>query len=295
MSRARAVQVASVVLSMGLWTGGARAQAEEGVPVDVPPGDEYSDTDPSALTDFRPTLDPYGTWVDDPSYGTAWTPDANQVGSDFTPYDSSGQWGYVGGDYTWVSDYPWGWVPFHYGRWVMAGGRWLWIPGRLYSPAWVDWRVSDDGMLGWSPVAPAWTWYGGSAYGFGGSSPEPWNFTTFGDVFGIGLVNRVTSGNAALGILGRSHPYVRTQGSASGNPLFQAIQHGPPPASLGIDPARIPHIALSANELRARQLGRPSTAVSLGAHAPTPHVVRSRPPAQRGMPVPSRSAARGRR
>ena len=88
----------------------------------------------------------------------------------------------------------------------------------MYSPAWVNWRVSDDGMLGWAPVAPAWTWYGGSAYGFGFQSPEPWSFTTFGDVFGIGLVNRVTSGNAALGILGHSRAYVRAQPTPPGNP-----------------------------------------------------------------------------
>jgi len=295
MFRVRAVHLSSVVVSVVLWSGGARAQSEDGVPVDVPPGDEYSDTDPSALTDFRPALDPYGAWVDDPSYGTAWTPDGNQVGADFAPYDSAGQWGYVGNDYTWVSDYAWGWVAFHYGRWVLAGGRWLWIPGRLYSPAWVDWRVGDDGMLGWAPVAPAWSWNGGNAFGIGFQSPEPWSFTTFGDVFGIGLVNRVTSGNAALGILGHSRAYVRAQPTPPGNPLFQAIMHGPPPASLGIDVSRIPHLVLSGNELRARQLAHPSTAVAMGARPPTPHVIRSRPPMQRGAPAPSRSGVRGRR
>src|SRR5208337_5192591 len=111
-------------------------------------------------------------------------PDPNQVGADFEPYDTAGQWGYVGNDYTWLSDYEWGWVCFHYGRWVFAGARWLWIPGRQSAGAWVDWRVGDDGMLGWAPVAPAWAWYGGSAFGFGFASPEPWAFTAFGDVFG---------------------------------------------------------------------------------------------------------------
>src|SRR5678815_3106513 len=31
---------------------------------------EYTDTDPSALTEFKSTLDPYGTWQDDGQYGT---------------------------------------------------------------------------------------------------------------------------------------------------------------------------------------------------------------------------------
>src|SRR5215208_3015074 len=29
----------------------------------------YADADPSALTDFRPALDSYGYWVQDPTYG----------------------------------------------------------------------------------------------------------------------------------------------------------------------------------------------------------------------------------
>jgi hypothetical protein len=87
-----------------------------------PPGEEgeYQDTDPSALSDFRSTLDPYGTWTEDPTYGTVWVPSPTVVGSDFTPYVSAGHWAYDD-DYVWVSDYQWGWAPFHYGRWVWAG------------------------------------------------------------------------------------------------------------------------------------------------------------------------------
>jgi hypothetical protein len=82
---------------------------------------DYSDTDPSALTDFHSTLDPYGTWVDDPTYGTVWVPSSGVVGADFTPYVSAGHWVYDD-EYIWVSDYSWGWAPFHYGRWTYMGG-----------------------------------------------------------------------------------------------------------------------------------------------------------------------------
>src|SRR5215472_6650962 len=34
--------------------------------------DAYDDNDPSAVTDFKPVLAPYGTWTDDPTYGTVW-------------------------------------------------------------------------------------------------------------------------------------------------------------------------------------------------------------------------------
>jgi len=37
-------------------------------PVAGLPEEELPDTDPSALTVFRPDLDPHGIWVDDPRY-----------------------------------------------------------------------------------------------------------------------------------------------------------------------------------------------------------------------------------
>jgi hypothetical protein len=89
------------------------------VPIGVT-ADVFADTDPSALTDFRTALDPHGTWVQDPMYGTMWTPSSDEIGADFMPYVSAGHWAYDG-DYAWVSDYTWGWVAFHY-------GRWQWIP-----------------------------------------------------------------------------------------------------------------------------------------------------------------------
>src|SRR5262249_50871646 len=110
-------------------------------------GDEYSDTDPSALTDFKPALDGHGAWVEDASYGTVWVPATEEVGADFQPYVTAGHWTYSEGtDYVWVSDYSWGWGPFHYGRWVLLPGHgWAWIPGRHYAGAWVTWRVGPAG------------------------------------------------------------------------------------------------------------------------------------------------------
>ena len=84
--------------------------------------------------------------MDDGKYGTVWVPSAAVVGEGFVPYASSGHWVY-GDDYTWVSDYDWGWAPFHYGRWVNIDGRgWGWIPGRRYAPAWGTWRVGAPGF-----------------------------------------------------------------------------------------------------------------------------------------------------
>ncbi|HEY3819892.1 MAG TPA: DUF6600 domain-containing protein [Polyangiaceae bacterium] len=288
---------ALVVLAVVAYTGPARAQTDSEQAVPVPPGDEYADTDPSALTDFRPALDPYGTWTDDPSYGTVWTPDPAQVGPTFQPYDTAGSWDWADGDYVWLSDYAWGWVCFHYGRWAWSAGRWLWIPGRDYAGAWVSWRVGDDdfGLVGWAPMGPDWIWVGGVAMTLGFPSQEPWTFAPSGQLFTPGIGAHAATGNRAAPVLAHTRPYVSAQPTVAGAPA----PHGPPPSVLGIDVARLALPALSAHEVRARQLSRPSTAEPLGARAPAAHVTRpsSRAAAaSRGWAAPSRGApARGRR
>ena len=73
-------------------------------------------------------LDYYGTWYDVPGVGEAWAPDG--VSADFDPY-GTGAWGYYTGvGYTWVSAYPWGWLPYHCGIWSHYDQfGWLWQPG----------------------------------------------------------------------------------------------------------------------------------------------------------------------
>ncbi len=147
--------------------------------------DEYEDTDPSALTDFRAPLTPYGVWVDDPTYGTVWIPDPAFVGADFAPYQTAGHWALTPeNEWLWVSDYDWGYIPFHYGRWVwIAGAGWAWIPGRLYAPSWVVWRVGDGGYIGWAPMPPTYYWVGGSVVMFGVVPPAAFVFCSTTYVF----------------------------------------------------------------------------------------------------------------
>ena len=163
--------------------------------------DSYSDNDPAALNDFHAPLDPYGTWADDPAYGTVWTPAPSMVGPDFTPYVSSGHWAYAD-DYVWVSDYPWGWAPFHYGRWVFVEGRgWSWIPGREYRGAWVTWAV-DDGYsyVGWAPMGPSFVWFGGVPVAYRGYWGPRWAYVPRGEVFAPRVGARVIVGPSAIAI-----------------------------------------------------------------------------------------------
>jgi hypothetical protein len=224
-------------------------------------GDSYADNDPSALTDFRQPLEPYGSWSNDPTYGTVWSPAPSEVGPDFTPYVSGGHWAYDN-DYVWESDYAWGWAPFHYGRWVFIDGRgWAWIPGREYRGAWVTWEVDDGfGYLGWAPLGPSFVWFGGVPVGYGGYWGPRWAYVPRGEVFAPRVRASVVVGPSAVAISARMHPYVVAEGHL-----------GPPPERFGYRAEQIPRV--SGNEARgvehAQQFSHPSTARTLGASAPT--------------------------
>ena len=91
----------------------------------------------------------YGEWVHEPTYGWVWRPPA--AGPDWSPY-LVGRWHSAPAGWLWVSYEAWGWAPYHYGRWeyhVSMG--WIWIPGRVFSGAWVSWAWSP-GYLGWCPL-----------------------------------------------------------------------------------------------------------------------------------------------
>jgi hypothetical protein len=247
--------------------------------------DEYADTDPSALTDFRATLDPHGAWVEDPNYGTVWVPNAAEVGPDFTPYDTAGHWAYDDADYVWVSDYDWGWAPFHYGRWVMGyGGGWVWIPGRVYGPAWVSWRMGGGDYIGWGVAPPLFVWRGGypTAYvGVGYGYGPRYSFVAHGDIFSPHVHGSVVVGAQAGAIAVHSTAY-----GAGGS------VRGPAPASIGVSAGAVVHV--SANDrgmTMARGFSKPSTAVALGAHAPSKHVVRGAQPRRAAGPAVRRGGA----
>jgi len=104
---------------------------------------------------FQESLQPYGTWVEVEPYGPCWVPDTDS--GDWRPY-SDGSWAYTECGWTWVSDEPWGWATYHYGRWVFLDGPgWAWVPGYEWGPAWVAWRTSDD-YIGWAPLPPEAVW-----------------------------------------------------------------------------------------------------------------------------------------
>lgn len=99
---------------------------------------------------FYSSLQPYGHWMNNSSYGKVWVPRTR----DFVPYSTGGHWAYTDYGWTWVSEYDWGWAPFHYGRWAYNSAYgWYWIPGYDWAPAWVAWRNNND-YYGWAPLGP---------------------------------------------------------------------------------------------------------------------------------------------
>jgi hypothetical protein len=110
-------------------------------------------------------LDGNGEWQTTPQYGYVWTPTAVVAG--WVPY-RFGHWVWIAPwGWTWIDDAPWGFAPFHYGRWVQWHGGWSWVPGPrhgrpVYAPALVAWvggpavgtSVAFGNNVGWFPLAP---------------------------------------------------------------------------------------------------------------------------------------------
>jgi hypothetical protein len=108
-------------------------------------------------------LAPFGNWINLDPYGYVWCP--RHMGYRWRPY-SDGHWVWTDYGWTWISDFDWGWIPFHYGRWSWDDDcGWFWVPGTLWGPAWVTWRASDL-YMGWAPIPPGIEIRAGMDFGF---------------------------------------------------------------------------------------------------------------------------------
>ena len=119
---------------------------------------QYVDPDTPGYED----LDSNGVWSEVPEYGPVWYPSGVSVG--WVPY-RFGHWVWVSPwGWTWVENEPWGFCPFHYGRWALIGTAWGWVPGPLavrpvYAPALVAFAGGGGfsigiGVQAWFPLGP---------------------------------------------------------------------------------------------------------------------------------------------
>ncbi|MGH7065316.1 MAG: DUF6600 domain-containing protein [Stellaceae bacterium] len=131
-----------------------------------PPPAQQSAQYVSAAATGSEALDQYGQWQTLPDAGPVWFP--SSVPDGWTPYrfghwESIPPWGW-----TWIDDQPWGFAPFHYGRWINIDGHWGWVPGAVvpdpvYAPALVAFLDAPDDSgggpdggpdVGWFPLGP---------------------------------------------------------------------------------------------------------------------------------------------
>jgi hypothetical protein len=101
---------------------------------------------------FYDNLSSYGNWIERPSYGWVWTP--RTVAATWQPYQS-GHWVATDQGWTWVTDEPYGWATYHYGRWYDDPEiGWSWVPGNEWAPSWVSWQEGSN-YIGWAPLPPS--------------------------------------------------------------------------------------------------------------------------------------------
>ncbi|MFQ5742057.1 MAG: DUF6600 domain-containing protein [Acidobacteriota bacterium] len=104
---------------------------------------------PRQIVHHAADLEGHGSWIYYDDYHTwAWHP---YVAPYWSPFHD-GRWVYAHHGWTWVPFAPWGYTTTHYGRWHFTSHYgWVWFPGSVYSPAWVQWYVTPY-HVGWVPL-----------------------------------------------------------------------------------------------------------------------------------------------
>src|SRR5436305_8976785 len=151
----RTTRFVLLALLLGSFAGAALAQTSVSAGIHVGPSGRAS----VDIGFFYDDLAPYGNWIERPSYGWVWTP--RSISTGWRPYQA-GHWVWTDLGWTWVSDEPYGWATYHYGRWYADPELgWVWVPGDQWGPAWVSWQEGTD-YIGWAPLPPSVTVsYGG--------------------------------------------------------------------------------------------------------------------------------------
>jgi hypothetical protein len=177
-------------------------------------------------------LDVAGAWRPAPIYGNVWFP--NAVVADWAPY-RFGHWGFVAPwGWTWIDDAPWGYAPFHYGRWVMVGGMWGWAPGPIaisavYAPALVSFIggvevVGIADPVSWVALSWGEPWYPSFGVSFGYYN----SVNLCGTIFAAGIIAGVWGGAAVSLSFGhdpRAVNVVGRGGFAGGHAVGREFAH----------------------------------------------------------------------
>jgi hypothetical protein len=187
-------------------------------------------------------LDQHGRWIDHATYGVVWIPSLDETGAEFVPYGTQGRWVLTDAGWYWQSQFAWGWLTFHYGRWVLLEESWAWVPGGLFAPAWVDWRVGN-GWIGWAPLPPR-----GAAY------TAPYAFCAYADLTAVDVWTRVRYGAAGASLYAATTSVAPTYGVGGG-----VYSWGPSRETVGTGPVVVP-VAHAWREETSPRSGTPARA-----------------------------------
>lgn len=202
---------------------------------------------PPEYAPFEEPLSSYGRWFVYDGYGWVWTPTV--VSSDWRPY-TVGRWVWTDEGWMWLSDEPWGWATFHYGRWFYDGAYgWIWLPDSVWGPAWVCWRTGPA-FYGWAPLPP------GVVFGASISSCDPWIgswvFVSGDGFLAPGIHHHVVPPARNVYVYERTRPEVQT--STSRTPLDV---RGPDPGDVSARTGTtVPRLSIDA--LRREPTRRPA-------------------------------------
>ena len=248
ISRARsfARPLAAGVVLAAVVGGGCIAPAQ------APAAELYVAAPPGPPVEYEPFAGPlsaYGHWFVYGDYGWVWTPAV--VPADWRPY-TVGRWVWSDAGWMWISEEPWGWATYHYGRWFYDGAYgWVWVPDTVWGPAWVCWRTGPA-FYGWAPLPP------GYVFGVSTGHCDPWMggwaFVNADWFLSPHLWTYVVPPSRNVYVYERTEPDVRTSTSRSptngGRTRDILVQRGPDPGEVSARTGR-PVLRHSVETLRA--------------------------------------------
>jgi hypothetical protein len=236
-------------------------------------------------------LDDNGDWRPDSGYGNVWYP---HVAAGWAPY-REGHWAWIDPwGWTWVDDEPWGYAPFHYGRWLSIRGRWGWVPGPVevrpvYAPALVVFVGGGGGFsgnMGWFPLGPREVYVPSYAVSRGyvnrvNVSNTTVNVTQVTNVYNTTIINKTTN------ITNVTYVNRNVSGAVTAVPQ-RAFASGQP---VGRAAVAVNARDIASAPVNARAVVAPTSNSVLGLHANTANRVAAPPAAVASRPVVAKATA----
>ena len=237
-------------------------------------------------------LDDNGDWRPDAGYGNVWYP---HVSPGWAPY-REGHWAWIDPwGWTWVDDEPWGYAPFHYGRWLSIRGRWGWVPGPpevrpVYAPALVVFVGGGGGgfggNVGWFPLGPREVYVPSYPVSRGyvnrvNVSNTTVNVTTVTNVYNTTIINKTTN------ITNVTYANRSVSGAVTAVPQHSFASAQPVSRSAVTVNAR----DIASAPVNSRASFAPTSASVLGVHANTANRVAAPPAAVASRAVVAKAPA----